>query len=87
MKASGLIWEYNFRDRSDEQKRVANNTMTTVMGDLLLNPVGENMYKNHSRERRKEKHLSISASSVGQRWPFMMLNLLLDCDIGGRIPE
>lgn len=52
------------------------------MGDLLLNPVGENMSKNYPSEGRQEKR-PLALLSIGQRWPHMMLNpLLLDCDIG-----
>lgn len=56
--------------------------MAIVLSDLLLNPVGENMFKNHPRGGRKEKRL-LALLSIGQGWPSMMLNpLFLDCDIG-----
>lgn len=56
--------------------------MATVMGDWLLNPVGENTSKNHPPEGRKEKHLSMSYSLHWSRMAHIMLNpLLLDCDV------
>ena len=55
-----MILGTEVREEGNEQRRVA-NTMAAVMGNLLLNSVGENMSKNHSFERRKEKRLPISA--------------------------
>ena len=85
MKAGGLcrnmILGAEVREEGDEHRREA-GTMASVIGDWLLNPVGKLCLRIiHWREKRRNIY-PLDPLSIGQAWPYMMLNLLLlDCDI------